>query len=98
MAETLGVELDRAILPSLSYKPEFASKGYFDTESVFKRLGFTEVHALDYSDFEGADIIHDLNSPDVPKDLVQQFDVVIDHGLLNTFFISQMRFMPSFNS
>ena len=53
---------------------------------MFKRLGFAEVVALDCSDFEGAEIIHDLNSSDIPAELKQQFDVVIDHGTLEHVF------------
>lgn len=86
MAEMLGVELDESIQPGLSYKSDFAAKGYLDTQSVFKRIGFSEVRALDYSDFEGADVIHDMNSPCVPSEHLEQFDVVIDHGTLEHVF------------
>lgn len=86
MAEMVGVSLDATVAPGLSYKPDFAAKGYLDTRSVFVRLGFSEVTALDYSDFEGAAIIHDLNSPDIPDEYKQGFDVVIDHGTLEHVF------------
>ena len=86
MAEMSGVELNTSAIPALSYKTDFAAKGYLDTQSVFRRLGFTEVVALDYSGFEGASIIHDLNAPDIPPELQHQFDVVIDHGTLEHVF------------
>ena len=86
MAELLGVCLDTSITSGLSYKSDFAAKGFLDAQSVFKRIGFTEVHALDYSQFEGADIVHDLNSSEIPNELLQQFDVVIDHGTLEHVF------------
>ena len=86
MAQMIGVSLNSSVAPGLSYKADFAAKGYLDTQSVFKRLGFSEVLALDYSDFEGADIIHDLNSPDILEELKQHFDVVIDHGTLEHVF------------
>jgi hypothetical protein len=86
MAQMIGVSLNSSVAPGLSYKADFAAKGYLDTQSVFKRLGFSEVLALDYSDFEGADIIHDLNSPDILEELKQHFDVVIDHGTLEHIF------------
>lgn len=86
MAQLVGVPLNSSTTPGLSYKPDFAAKGYLDTQSVFKRLGFTEVEALDCSDFEGANIIHDLNTPDIPTELMRQFDVVIDHGTLEHVF------------
>jgi len=86
MAELVGISLDESVPTGLSYKPDFSAKGYLDTQSVFKRLGFSEVIALDYSDFEGADIILDLNAPDVPENCKSQFDVVIDHGTLEHVF------------
>jgi hypothetical protein len=86
MAELAGVKLDESIRPGVSYKPNLAAKSYLDAHSVFKRLGFSEVLSLDYSDFEGADIIHDLNASSIPEEYVQQFDVVIDHGTLEHVF------------
>jgi SAM-dependent methyltransferase len=86
MAEMSGVDLDSSIKPGISYKKSFADKGYLDTQSVFKRLGFSEVLALDYSEFEGADIVYDLNQSEVPAHLLQYFDVIIDHGTLEHVF------------
>jgi SAM-dependent methyltransferase len=40
---------------------------------------------MDYSQYEGADIIHDLNKP-VTTDLANRFDVVIDGGSLEHVF------------
>jgi hypothetical protein len=39
------------------------------------------VRSMDYSSFEGADIVHDLNLP-TPASLDEQFDAVIDGGTL----------------
>ena len=86
MAQMTGVSLDASATSNLSYKLDFAEKGYLDAQSVFKRIGFSEVLALDYSDFEGANIIHDLNSSDIPEEFIQYFDVVIDHGTLEHVF------------
>ncbi|NKD55222.1 MULTISPECIES: hypothetical protein [unclassified Haematospirillum] len=86
MAQMVGVELDGSVQPALSYKPDFAEKGCLDTQSVFRRLGFSEVMALDCSDFEGADILHDMNAPDIPEQWRGQFDVVMDHGTLEHIF------------
>lgn len=40
---------------------------------------------LDYSGYEGADIIHDMNTK-IPVDLEQKYDVVIDGGSLEHIF------------
>jgi SAM-dependent methyltransferase len=48
-------------------------------------LGARELHALDASAYEGADIVHDLNEP-VPDELEGRFDVVFDGGSLEHVF------------
>lgn len=50
-----------------------------DTE-LFRSLGFSEVHSMDYSDHEDATILHDLNRADPPEELLEHFDVVLDRG------------------
>ena len=48
-------------------------------------LGIEQLSVMDFSDYEGADLIHDLNFP-VPDHLVSQFDAVIDAGTLEHVF------------
>jgi len=48
-------------------------------------LGASSVEALDYSDYEGAQHIHDMNQP-VPESMVGLFDVVFDGGALEHIF------------
>jgi SAM-dependent methyltransferase len=48
-------------------------------------LGATSVEALDYSDYEGAQHVHDMNEP-VPEAMVGRFDVVYDGGALEHIF------------
>jgi hypothetical protein len=48
-------------------------------------LGAKSINAMDYSAYEGADIIHDLNTP-VAADLSNRFDAVIDGGSLEHVF------------
>lgn len=52
----------------------------------FKAAGADEVYALDYSAYEGADIIFDLNSKNLPCTLKNAFDIVIDGGTLEHIF------------
>ena len=48
-------------------------------------LGARELVTMDASNYEGASIVHDLNTP-VSESLDQQFDVVIDGGTLEHVF------------
>lgn len=54
-------------------------------EPFFKALGATEIHSLDASDFEGANVIQDLNLP-LQTSLIAQYDTVIDGGTLEHVF------------
>jgi len=46
-------------------------------ESFFRALGASKVAALDYSNYEGAEVLHDLNQP-IPDELKERFDIVYD--------------------
>ena len=48
-------------------------------------LRVSEVSALDYSSYEGANLLYDLNKP-VPGELEGQFDVVVEAGSLEHIF------------
>lgn len=54
-------------------------------DALLEHLGAREVHALDASGFEGANLVHDLNVP-VPEDWHARYDVVIDGGTLEHVF------------
>jgi SAM-dependent methyltransferase len=47
--------------------------------------GATEVHAMDASPYEEADVVHDLNTP-VGPDRFDRFDTIIDGGTLEHVF------------
>ena len=51
----------------------------------FQYLGAEEVSAMDYSDYEGAAILHDLNVP-IGDDLREKFTFVLDGGTLEHVF------------
>jgi SAM-dependent methyltransferase len=65
------------------------STGY--CEDFFKYLGSNTIKSLDFSDFEGAEIIHDLNNP-VKSELTDQFDCVFDGGTIEHVFDTRMAF------
>ncbi len=48
-------------------------------------LGVKKLSIIDCSDYENADIIHDMNQP-IPESLQKSFDVVIDGGTLEHVF------------
>jgi hypothetical protein len=48
-------------------------------------LGVEKVETLDYSDYEGASLVHDMNTP-VDESLHQRFDTVIEAGSLEHVF------------
>ena len=86
MAMTVQAELidGGPVLPAEN--AHFASLGYMSGKTLFKSLGFQTIQALDVSEFEGAEIIHDLNNPELPRNLHERFDVIIDHGTLEHVF------------
>lgn len=60
------------------YEGIFRKDGWH-SDDFFKYLGCNVVESMDYSDFEQASIIHDLNKP-VPAELHNKFDVIFDGG------------------
>lgn len=52
----------------------------------FHSLGFEEIESVDYSDFENATHIADLGAPDLPEQLHERFDVVVDGGTIEHIF------------
>jgi SAM-dependent methyltransferase len=54
-------------------------------EPLLQRLGARKIDSIDFSDYEGATIVHDLNKP-VPEELDEKFDVVYDGGTLEHLF------------
>lgn len=53
--------------------------------AFFRLLGVDDVRALDFSDFEGAEIVLDLNEP-VPDEWTCRFDVILDSGTIEHVF------------
>lgn len=60
-----------------------ASGGF--SESFFKFLGADKIDSMDFSNFEGATVIHDLNNPVQPA-LVNKYSIVFDGGTLEHVF------------
>lgn len=70
----------------LSEKPTLRAAGFISPEMLFRALGFAEYHTLDASDYEGCDLVFDLNSGQLPPELVGQFDFIFDGGTIEHVF------------
>jgi len=64
---------------------ELLSAANRHTESFWPLLGARSVHSMDASAYEGADLIHDLNTP-VPVRFRGQYSVVVDGGCIEHIF------------
>lgn len=64
--------------------PQFLRENEYG-ESFFSLLGAKRVSSVDFSNFEGATYIHDMNLP-LPEELRGQFTVVHDSGSLEHVF------------
>ena len=85
---TLGrqeIGLSRETLYALTGMPVNGETGPLTQEEFFTHLGFVDVAAMDYSDHDGAAIIHDLNQP-APEALWSRFDFILDGGTLEHCF------------
>jgi len=83
---TLLRRVYRASFPQSKTTPLMNYKfGDFSDEFLRDFLGATSITMLDYSDYEGANLIHDLNQP-VPDHLLERFDTVIEAGSLEHVF------------
>ena len=55
------------------------------SETLFRKLGFGEIETMDFSPYEGAGVLHDLNEP-APKTLEKKFDFIFDGGTIEHVF------------
>jgi len=59
-----------------------SGKRFVTDRTFFGALGAAEIHAVDHSDFEGADIVHDMNQP-IDQSLEGIADLVLDGSTLD---------------
>jgi hypothetical protein len=60
-------------------------RSVYVADDVLRLLGFERVDVLDASDYEGANILHDLNIP-VPPEMHEQYDLILDGGTIEHVF------------
>lgn len=64
---------------------EAEGQTYIRDDAFFRLLGVPAIRALDHSDYEGAEIIHDLNTP-IPAYLENTADFILDGSTLDNLF------------
>jgi len=69
-------------MPRTSPNPGQYLGGCLHAACILESLGFDLVRAMDASDFEGAEILLDLNQSETPKELVGVADVILEGGTL----------------
>jgi hypothetical protein len=55
-------------------------------ENLFKYFGFTNIDSIDYSAYENANIIHDMNLPISNNDLLNKYQYIYDGGTIEHIF------------
>ena len=78
------VYYDKFPKSSVKLLENYKYRDYADS-FLYDFLGVTSLGIIDYSKYEGANIIHDLNQL-VPENLWERFDAVIDCGSLEHIF------------
>lgn len=92
---TLGVPTlnfkDTVYLDEMTRRGEMQATGtavpaFSNYSDFFKSLGFKQVDALDISDYEGANIVGDLNDPNLIERIGAPYDLVYDSGTIEHIF------------
>jgi hypothetical protein len=60
-------------------------KNYPTGDQIFQNLGFKAIDSIDITDYEGANIVHDLNTP-IPESFKVGYDLVFDGGTTEHLF------------
>lgn len=57
-----------------------------EPEEYYKSFGFSEIHSLDISPYQGCTFVHDLNNADIPDEFVGKYRVVTTGGTIEHVF------------
>lgn len=80
-----GAARDDQVDTVTSFSRMGGADGMIRDIEFFRMLGFTETKAIDISDFEGAEIILDLNK-DIPPELAGTCDLLVDGSTIDNVF------------
>lgn len=90
-----GISVSDSLIRECSERDEETRVGKgtdFVTDRVFfKMLGINDVQVMDVSDYEGAQVVHNLNNP-IPEEFVNGFDFIIDGGTFDHLFDLRVAF------
>jgi hypothetical protein len=78
--------------------PELRGMGIVSDRLFFTALGFDRVDALDMDDYEGANILFDLNQEDIREAVHEPCDLLIDTGVMEHFFDVRKLFRHAFRA
>lgn len=85
---TLGhqaVYMDRAVYRALIVSLGISPQEMVFADDFFRGLGTKSMDVLDASNYEGANVLHNLSEPATP-DLIEKYDCVFDGGTLEHVF------------
>jgi hypothetical protein len=77
------ITADSSVINQITKENKIKSK--YLNEYLINYFGSNKVDVMDINNYEGANIIHDLNTP-IPKNLEEQYDTIIDAGSLEHIF------------
>jgi hypothetical protein len=80
--EEASAQLDYFKIPHAKFEESFDTKF---SEPLFRALGAQVIDSMDYSTFENATVIHDLNI-EVPNSLKRRYSAIFDGGTLEHVF------------
>lgn len=75
---------ESSIKDAFALAHEYKNDAYCD-QLLLDRFGASKVDSVDFSGYEGASVIHDMNLP-LPERLTGRYDTVIDGGCLEHIF------------
>ena len=80
----LKIYVDEFNIKKILNDKNYKKQKYID-EVLINYFGSTQVDVLDIDDYEGANIIHDLNIK-IPEKLEDKYDTILDFGTLEHIF------------
>jgi len=90
-----GLYIPTKIIPKLfsvyNYRFEPGENTFYDSffqsnsEIIFQNLGIEDFEYIDFSDYEGATVLHDMNKP-ISQELENRYDTLIDIGSLEHMY------------
>jgi hypothetical protein len=77
---------EMAARPTLVERGRPAPSEFSDALGFFRALGFEQIDSLDISSYEGANIVGDLNDPNLIQKIPERYDLIYDSGTIEHIF------------